>query len=104
MEQLLKQFMEKIDHRFDKLEVDLQELRVDVTELKEGQQKLEAGQTKLQTDVTELKEGQLLLQQNIIDGLGAYIEKISEHTDNKTDALNKRVYRLEVEVERISRQ
>jgi chaperonin cofactor prefoldin len=66
LEQLLKKFMGKIDQRFDKLEVDLQELRSDVTELKDGQSKMRA--------------------------------------DVRTDALNKRVYRLEVEVERISRQ
>ncbi|OIJ12994.1 hypothetical protein BKP35_09925 [Anaerobacillus arseniciselenatis] len=87
------------------------ELTKEVHGLKEGQKKLEVGQKKLeegqrqlQSDVTEIKLGQERLQKNIIDSLGTYTEKIAEHVDYRTDALNKRVYRLEIEVERMSRQ
>ena len=160
MEQLLKQFMEQINQRFDNFDTNIQDvrseivslkkgqaeltkevhglkegqqqlrsdfnelkegqqqLRSDVNKLQEGQQKLETGQQQLRSDFSELKEGQLQLQsdvteiklgqerlqKNIIDSIGTYTEKIAEHVDNRTDALNKRVYRLEIEVERMSRQ
>ncbi len=125
MEQLIKQFMEKIDQRFDSLEIDINELKVgqaqlqgdvnelkvgqvqlqgDVVELKAGQEQLQTDVKNLQADVIELKEGQARLQRNIIDSLGVYTEKITEYIDDRTDALNKRVYRMEVEFERLNKQ
>ncbi|MGP7816120.1 hypothetical protein [Niallia sp. 01092] len=46
----------------------------------------------LSEEIKELKDGQARLQKNIIESLGQYTEKIAEHVDNKTEALNKRVY------------
>ncbi|MCP3739974.1 hypothetical protein [Rossellomorea sp. BNER] len=69
---------------------ELKEMRVDIKELKQGQNRLEDGQERL--------------QKNLIDSLGAYTEKIVDHVDNKTEVLNKRVFKVESEIERISRQ
>jgi histidinol dehydrogenase len=69
---------------------ELKGLKTDVGELKVGQARLEAGQKKL--------------EKNLIESLGTYTEKITEHHDDKTEVLNKRVFRVESEIERLSRQ
>ncbi|WP_239984685.1 hypothetical protein [Lentibacillus sediminis] len=69
---------------------ELKEMRTDVDEIKQGQNRLEAGQEKL--------------QKNLIENLGLYTDKIVDHFDNKTDALNKRVYEVETEIERLKKQ
>ncbi|MGN7300192.1 hypothetical protein [Ferdinandcohnia sp. SAFN-114] len=79
MEEILKQILNE-----------LKEIRTDINELKQGQNRLEVGQENL--------------QKNIVDSLGLYTEKIVGHVDDKTEALNKRVYKVESEVERLSRQ
>ena len=89
---------------------ELKELKIDVGELKEL--KSDIGELKgLKTDIGELKTGQARLevgqqklQQNLIESLGTYTEKITEHVDDKTEVLNKRVYKVESELERFSRQ
>ncbi|MGM0875280.1 MAG: hypothetical protein ACQEWV_10840 [Bacillota bacterium] len=69
---------------------ELKEMRSDISELKHGQKRLEDGQERL--------------QKNLIDSLGAYTEKIVDHVDDKTEVLNKRVFKVESEIERLSRQ
>lgn len=58
----------------------------------------------IEQDVKEIKIGQEKLSKNIIESLGQYTDKIAEHVDVKTEVLNKRVYALETEVERLTRQ
>ncbi|OIJ20769.1 hypothetical protein BKP45_08190 [Anaerobacillus alkalidiazotrophicus] len=79
MEEILKQMLNE-----------LKEIKSDIGELKKGQVRLEVGQEKL--------------QKNLIDSLGSYTEKIVEHVDDKTEVLNKRVFKVESEIERLSRQ
>ncbi|MFJ5763620.1 hypothetical protein ACIQAA_31930 [Neobacillus sp. NPDC093182] len=79
MEEILKQILNE-----------LKEIRVDINELKQGQNRLEVGQEKL--------------QKNLVDSLGLYTDKIVDHIDDKTEVLNKRVYKVETEIERLSRQ
>ncbi len=79
MEDILKQILSE-----------LKEIKTDIGDLKMGQARLEVGQQKL--------------QQNLIESLGTYTDKISEHFDDKTEVLNKRVYKVETEIERLSRQ
>jgi hemerythrin-like domain-containing protein len=69
---------------------ELKEIKTDIHDLKDGQARLEVGQNKL--------------QKNLIDSLGSYTEKIVDHLDDKTQALNKRVYNVESEIERLSKQ
>lgn len=69
---------------------ELKDIKTDIGELKTGQARLVVGQQKL--------------QQNLIESLGTYTEKITEHVDDKTEVLNKRVYKVESEIERLSRQ
>ncbi|MCM3619634.1 hypothetical protein M3936_18855 [Sutcliffiella horikoshii] len=79
MEEILKQILSE-----------LKEVRLDINELKQGQNRLEVGQEKL--------------QKNLVDSLGLYTEKIVAHVDDRTEVLNKRVYKVESELERLSRQ
>ncbi|WP_045516692.1 hypothetical protein [Neobacillus niacini] len=83
----------------------------DVKKLKTGQERLEQeviGHSKcfdgIEKDIKDLKTGQEVLQKNIIKSIGDNIEKIAEHFDNKTDALNKRVYEVETEIQRLIKQ
>lgn len=90
MEKTLIEFMKQMNNRFDKIETELKEMRSDINDLKQGQKRLEDGQERL--------------QKNLIDSLGAYTEKIVEHVDDKTAALNERVFKVETDIQRISRQ
>ena len=65
MEEILKQILNE-----------LKEIRVDIYELKQGQNRLEVGKEKL--------------QRNLVDSLGLYTDKIVDHIDDKTEVLNKR--------------
>ncbi|WP_416828232.1 hypothetical protein [Ectobacillus polymachus] len=82
MEEILKQILNELKE----MHVDINEMRVDINELKQGQNRLEVGQEKL--------------QKNLVDSLGLYTDKIVDHIDDKTEVLNKRVYKAETEIER----
>ena len=114
MEETLKQILSE-----------LKNMRIDINELKQGQQNLESGQKVLEVGQQNLEAGQKRLeaqqqtleagldrvengiqnlQENLVDRLGLYTEKIVQHVDNKTEVLNKRVFKVESEIERLSRQ
>ncbi|WP_416828240.1 hypothetical protein [Ectobacillus polymachus] len=82
MEEILKQILNELKE----MHIDINEMRVDINELKKGQNRLEVGQEKL--------------QKHLVDSLGLYTEKIVDHIDDKTEVLNKRVYKVETEIER----
>ena len=54
--------------------------------------------------VKNIKTGQEQLQKSIIESLGQYTERIANHVDDKTAVLNKRVYNVETEIQRLTRQ
>lgn len=54
--------------------------------------------------IEEIQLSQQQLSKDIATSLGQYADKFEQHIDNKTEALNKRVYKLETEIERITRQ
>ncbi|MBW8349160.1 hypothetical protein K0H71_06765 [Bacillus sp. IITD106] len=72
------------------MRVELKEIRGDINELKQGQNRLEVGQA--------------TLQRNLVDSIGLYTDHIVDYIDDKTEVLNKRVYKAESEIERLSRQ
>jgi uncharacterized phage infection (PIP) family protein YhgE len=122
----------KLGNDFNELKTGQIKLRNDFNELKTGQTKLgndfnelKTGQTKLGNDFNELKTGQTelghkdaMLEQainelkneqkenhkSVIRYLGDYSEKITDHFDHKTDALNKRVFAVETEIQRLIKQ
>lgn len=82
----------------------IQEMRVGMNDLKLGQNGLEVDIKDLKQGQNRLEIGQEKLQKNLVDSLGFYTDKIVEHIDDKTEAFNKRVYKVETEIERLSRQ
>ena len=53
--------------------------------------------------LTKYKIGKGFLE-NLVESLGLYTDRIVDHIDDKTEVLNKRVYKVETEIERLSRQ
>nr|WP_304216834.1 hypothetical protein [Fredinandcohnia onubensis] len=82
--------LDRMDKRFDGIDERLEEI----------DQRLD----RLETNQNELVIGQEKLQKNLIESLGNYTEKIAEHVDNQTSALNKRIFKVETEIERLTRQ
>ena len=80
---VLKEELEPINNRLNGIEINVKDLNKDVKDIKTGQEKL---------------------QKNIIESLGQYTEKIADHVDDKTAVLNKRVYAVETEIQRLTRQ
>ncbi|WP_010531392.1 hypothetical protein [Lentibacillus jeotgali] len=72
------------------IRTDMTDIRTDITDLKQGQKRIEDGQERL--------------QKNLVASLGDYTEKIIDHFDDKTDALNNRVFKVESEMKSLSRQ
>ncbi|WP_051591237.1 hypothetical protein [Bacillus sp. UNC438CL73TsuS30] len=100
----LKDGQERLEEDVQGLKSELNDMKQDFKHLKDGQERLEEDVQELKQDIKDIKTGQELLQKNIIKSLGEYTEKIANHVDNKTSALNKRVYAVETEIERLIRQ
>jgi exonuclease VII small subunit len=96
--------LENLDEGQKHLEKGQKHLDEGQKHLEEGQMHLEKGQSKLHLDVIEVKNGQERLQKNLIQSLGDYTEKMIQYTDDKTSALNKRIYHVETEIEKLIRQ
>lgn len=107
----LKQGQQNLESGQKVLEVGQQHLEAGQKVLEVGQQNLEAGQKRLEAQqqtleagLDRVENGIQTLQENLVDSLGLYTEKIVQHVDNKTEVLNKRVFKVESEIERLSRQ
>jgi prefoldin subunit 5 len=82
--------------------------RVKVTseewEVKETLEQILNELKEMRSDLKELKAGQGRLQKNIIDYHNDNADKIIEYIDDRTEALNKRVFKVETDIQRLSRQ
>ncbi|WP_144487902.1 hypothetical protein [Siminovitchia fortis] len=58
----------------------------------------------IEKEVKDLKTGQEQLHKSIIQHLGDYTDRITQHVDDQNAALNKRVFVLETEIQRLIRQ
>jgi uncharacterized protein YoxC len=101
---VIEQNVKEIKTGQKKLENDVSELKNDVNGLKTGQKKLENDFSQLDQAVRELNAEQKEGHKCVIRYLEDYSEKITNHFDNKTDALNKRVFTVETEIERLIKQ
>jgi hypothetical protein len=54
--------------------------------------------------LVEIKQVKQQITKDISTSLSQYSKKLEEYVDTKTEVLNKRVYKLEVEMERITSQ
>ncbi|MFP5115909.1 hypothetical protein ACSU64_26710 [Bacillaceae bacterium C204] len=94
----------QIEENFNLILNELQKINTRLENLETGQKHLVEGQIKMHLDVIEVKNGQEKLQKNLVQSLGDYTEKMIQYTDDKTSALNKRIFRVETEIEKILRQ
>jgi uncharacterized phage infection (PIP) family protein YhgE len=108
---VLKEEFEPIHKRLGDIEQDMKYLTTgqtklgnDVIDLKNGQVKLGHKAAMIEQSINELKNEQKENHKSVIRYLGDYSEKITDHFDNKTDALNKRVFAVETELQRLSKQ
>ncbi|WP_110112095.1 hypothetical protein [Bacillus sp. CGMCC 1.16541] len=83
---------------------DISGLKSDVSSLKSEQQDMRKDISNLQADIAEMKEQQKQNQKEIITTLGSYMDKVVAYVDDKTEALNKRVYKVETDIERLLKQ
>ncbi|MGB3259800.1 hypothetical protein [Paenisporosarcina sp.] len=100
MEETLKQILSELKN----MRNDINDLKLGQQNLEAGQRSLEVGQQNLEAGLDRVEIGLKGLQENLVDCLGLYTEKIVEHVDNKTEVLIKRVFKVESEIEKLSRQ
>lgn len=72
--------------------------------LKEGQGNLEQNVSKLQQDVSEIKETVNRIEHNQNEDVIAILKRVDRNIEARTEALNKRVYKLESEFEYLDKQ
>lgn len=101
---VLKEELAPMNVRLNEIDKSVNALKTGQFQLEKHIEKLKFGQEQLGKDVKDLLDGQERLQRNIIESLGDYTDKITEYVDDKTGALNKRVFLVETEIERLSRQ
>lgn len=101
---ILKEELEPIQHRLDNIDqrLDASDQRLDTVD-----GKLDIVDEKLSTiakDVGEIKNSHETLQQNLVDSIGQYTDEIIKYVDDRTEALNKRVYHTEIGIQRLNKQ
>lgn len=77
---------------------EIEPVKKDLENVKQG---LENVKQELLVEIRQVKQ-QII--KDISTSLSQYSKNLEECVDNKTEVLNKRVYKLEVEMERISQQ
>ena len=100
----IDQTLEEHNKRFDKIEQNLEEHNMRFDKIDQTMEEHNKRFDTFDHDFKELKDGQERLQKNIIKSLGDYTDKIVLHVDNKTEALNKRTFAVETEIQRLTRQ
>lgn len=101
---VLKEELIPVNKRFDIIERDLNEVKNGQEQFRRDLNVVKTGQEQFQRDLNEVKTGLEKLHKSLIESLGEYTEKIAEHVDIKTEALNKRVFAVEAEIQRLTRQ
>ncbi|WEK53918.1 MAG: hypothetical protein P0Y55_15330 [Candidatus Cohnella colombiensis] len=114
MEQVLKQILTTLGSMQDdikEIKTDVAELKADVAELKADVAELKADVAKLKTDVSGLQMDMVSVKASLnrietsqTEDVVAILKRIDQRTgerDYENLALNKRVFRLEGEVERL---
>jgi archaellum component FlaC len=87
MEELLKQFMEQMNKRFDLVDQRFEKMDQRFEKVDQRFNQVDQRFDGLENDVRELKVGQVQLKNNLIQGLGPYFEQIEKHIDSKTDEI-----------------
>jgi vacuolar-type H+-ATPase subunit D/Vma8 len=100
MDELLKEIINKlnsIDSKIDNLDTKVDSLETKVDSLETKVVNLEHGQKEIKESVHRIELSQ---PQDIV----ALLERMNKNLENKTEVLNKRVFNVETEIERLNRQ
>jgi chromosome segregation ATPase len=108
---VLKEELVPIGKKLEEVQEDIKVLKADVKintsdmdTMKADMNTMKVDMNTMKTDIKEIKEDQDSFQKNIIISLGEYTDKITQYVDDKTEALNKRVFTVETEIQRLTRQ
>jgi len=83
--------------KFDLILQELKDIKVNVSNLNEGQEHL-------QKDVKEIKESVHRIELSQPKDIVALLKQMNKNMEDKTDVLNKRIFNTETAVERLNRQ
>ncbi|WP_083573888.1 hypothetical protein [Rossellomorea aquimaris] len=72
--------------------------------MKESKSNFEKNLDEIKQSQLRMEKGQERFQKELAEILSIHSDRIVDHLDNRTEALNKRVYKAEAEIERSSRQ
>lgn len=106
MESILNSILQElkgINGRLDSLENRMTSFENRMTSFEDRMITLEQGQVEIRKDLTELKESHLELKSGIIDNFGIFNESIEELVEDRTHTLNKRMYNIETDIQKIMR-
>jgi predicted RNase H-like nuclease (RuvC/YqgF family) len=70
-------------------------LKKGFTELKTSQKNLESAFDEMKQSQIRMEKGQERFQKEFVDILSTHSDRIIDHLENRTEALNKRVFKIE---------
>jgi chromosome segregation ATPase len=86
------------------MKADMNTMKADMNTMKVDMNTMKVDMNTMKMDIKEIKEDQDRLQKYIIISLGEFTDKITQYVDDKTEALNKRVFTVETKIQRLTRQ
>ncbi|RFB14757.1 hypothetical protein DZB84_15030 [Bacillus sp. HNG] len=122
MEELLKQILtgqDEIRHEIgnmknevSEVKTELASVKTEVTAVKKGlgsvktelKSEISAVKTELKSEILEVKEVVRRIELSRPQDIVALLERMNKNLENKTEVLNKRVFNVEVEIERLKQQ
>lgn len=101
---VLREELAPINQRLDGMDKRLGGMDIRLNGMDKRFDGIEQRLDKIESDVQELKAGQAELQKNIVGNLGNFTEKIAHQVEDRTGALNKRVFEVETVIQRLTNQ
>ncbi|GFZ91927.1 hypothetical protein GCM10010978_32860 [Compostibacillus humi] len=83
---------------------EMSSVKTDISTIQEELSSVKIDVSNIKEELSEFKQEQRRLSKDIISSFGQYHDKLERYVDDRSEALNKRVYRLESEMEKILRK
>jgi hypothetical protein len=87
----MDQRLDRMDQRFEKMDQRLDRMDQRFEKMDQRLDRMDQRMEGLEKDVKELKVGQEQLKDNLIHGLGRYFEQIAKHIDEKLDGVKETI-------------
>ncbi|QDQ02548.1 hypothetical protein FOH38_19955 [Lysinibacillus fusiformis] len=100
----VNQRLDGMDKRFDGMEQRLDGMDKRFDGMEQRLDGIDRRLDKMEVDVQDIKHGLDELQKNIVENLGQFTEKIAHQVEDRTGALNKRVFEVETVIQRLTNQ